>query len=72
MKKGIQAKKQIILSNLILRSFDLEQRDDGYSFISTKLYIYVFYYYDTTYGLLFLSGGIIRYSVIVYIRYIFY
>jgi hypothetical protein len=56
---------------LVLRSFDFEQRDDGYSFISTKLYICVFYYYDTTYGLLLLSGGIIRYSVIVYIRYIF-
>jgi hypothetical protein len=38
-EKGIQAKKQIILSNLILRSFDFEQRDDGYSFISTKSYI---------------------------------
>jgi len=27
---------------------------------STKLYIYVFYYYDTPYGLLLLSEGIIR------------
>ena len=56
---------------MVLRSFDFEQRNDGYSFISTELYICVFYYYDTTYGLLLLSGGIIRYSVIVYIRYIF-